>query len=56
MKPELTDAEWRRVQRLLDGMRDHGGRPPVDHRATVDGILWRTWTGASWRSLPERYS
>jgi transposase len=55
MKPELTDAEWRRVQRLSDGMREHGGRPPVDHRATVNDILWRLGTGAPWRDMPARY-
>jgi transposase len=26
-----------------------------DHRQVVNGIIWRTRTGAPWRDLPERY-
>ena len=31
-----------------------GGRW-VDHRAVIDGGLWRARTGSPWRDLPERY-
>jgi transposase len=32
-----------------------GGRPRVDERRWVGGILWLLWTGAQWRELPRRY-
>ena len=31
-----------------------GGRW-VDHRAVIDGVLWRTRTGSPWRDLPAEY-
>ncbi len=31
------------------------GRPPVDRRDVVDGILWILRTGAPWRDLPEEF-
>lgn len=31
------------------------GRPPLDHRQVVNGILWILRTGAPWRDLPARY-
>ena len=27
----------------------------MDHRLVVDGMLWRTRSGAAWRDLPESY-
>jgi transposase len=27
----------------------------MDHRVFVNGVLWRTRTGAPWRDLPEQY-
>ena len=32
-----------------------GGRPPSNHRLTLDGILWICRTGAPWRDLPEEF-
>jgi transposase len=31
------------------------GRPPVDRRVMLNGILWILATGAPWRDLPERF-
>jgi transposase len=31
------------------------GRPNLDHRQIVNGMLWILKTGAPWRDLPERY-
>jgi transposase len=31
------------------------GRPAVDHRRVLKGILWILRTGAPWHDLPERY-
>jgi transposase len=50
----LTDREWTRLRPLLPP-RAHTGRPPKDHRAIVDALLWLGKTGAPWRDLPERF-
>lgn len=52
---DLTEAEWRVLDALLPPIEGHAGRPPIDRRATVNGILWRLRTGAPWRDVPERY-
>ena len=31
------------------------GRPIMDMRRTVEGIVWRFRTGAPWRDVPERF-
>lgn len=31
------------------------GRPYIDHRPIVCGILWILRTGAPWRDVPERF-
>lgn len=54
----LTDAQWRRVLPLLpSGRRPPGraGRPRVDNRIVLGGILWVLREGAPWKRLPERY-
>ncbi|MEV5078891.1 IS5 family transposase [Streptomyces sp. NPDC056159] len=52
---DLTNAQWARLEPLLPvGKRP--GRPPVrTKRQLIDGIRWRTRTGAPWRDVPERY-
>ena len=30
-------------------------RPWTDHRAAVEGIVWKYRTGAPWRDVPERF-
>lgn len=52
---DLSDQEWERLAPLLPPERDRRGRPPLPHRQIVNGILWRTRTGAPWREVPERY-
>jgi transposase len=32
-----------------------GGRPRVDDRRCLEGILWLLWAGAQWSELPRRY-
>src|SRR3954447_20380751 len=51
---ELTDQEWEALEPLLPPEKPERGRPNVDHRQIIDGILWRERTGAPWRDLPER--
>ena len=52
---ELTDRQWQRVAPLLPPQRPRTGRPNLDHRRILNGILWVHHTGAPWRDLPERY-
>ena len=52
---ELTDRQWERLEPLLPPERPRTGRPNVEHRRIINGIVWRERTGAPWRDLPERY-
>jgi transposase len=52
---ELTDQEWERLEPHVPPEKPETGRPNVDHRRIINGILWRLRTGAPWRDLPERY-
>ena len=53
VRDRLTDAEWAIFAPFLTEQSARGGRPPKDHRRTLDGIFWITRTGAPWRDLPE---
>ncbi len=56
---DLTDAQWARLQPLLPPQRrgkgTTGGRPSLDHRPIINGILWILRTGAPWGDLPAHY-
>jgi transposase len=52
---ELTNTQWERLQPLLPPQKPPTGRPAVDHRRILNGLLWLLRTGAPWRDLPERY-
>jgi transposase len=54
---ELSDRQWARIAPLFSrrSRAVRPGRPPVDYRTVVHGILWVLHTGAPWRDLPERY-
>jgi transposase len=52
---DLTTTQWERLQPLLPPQKPKTGRPAVDHRRILNGILWILRTGAPWRDLPERY-
>jgi transposase len=55
---ELTDEQWKLVEPLLPKpmkRRDGKGRPRVDNRAILNGILWVMRTGAPWHDMPDRY-
>ena len=40
---------------LLPPQKPQTGRPAIDHRLVVEGLLWVMRTGSSWRELPERF-
>ncbi|MDF3145121.1 MULTISPECIES: IS5 family transposase [unclassified Streptomyces] len=50
-----SNGQWARLEPLLSqGIKM--GRPQVwTRRQLIDGIRWRTRTGAPWRDVPERY-
>lgn len=50
---ELSDVEWAVLEPLLP--RSVMGRPRLDDRRVLNGIVWRFRTGAPWRDVPERY-
>ena len=38
--PALTDEHWEQVRLLLPPQKPRTGRPAVDHRLVVEGMLW----------------
>ena len=55
----LTDEQWQLIQPLiaphLPADRSLGGRPPIDERRVLDGILWKLSNNLPWYSLPPEY-
>ena len=52
---DLKDEQWQKLERLLPPHKPRTGRPNLNHRQVVNGILWILRTGAPWRDLPTRY-
>jgi transposase len=52
---EIKDEEWEKIEDMLPGRSGAVGKPAVDNRCFVNGVLWIARTGAPWRDLPERY-
>jgi transposase len=52
---ELTDKQWERLRSLLPPQKPKTGRPNLEHRQIINGILWVLRTGAPWRDLPAEY-
>ena len=48
----LSDADWDRIERLLPSNTGKPGRPFVESRRVVEGIIYRYRTGIPWRDLP----
>jgi putative transposase len=58
MVDDLTDNEWALVEALFQMTRvsnGRGGRPRVDARRILNGILWALASGRGWATLPGRY-
>lgn len=51
----LTDEHWARIAPLLPPQKPRVGRPMLDHRQIVGGMLWVAGTGASRRALPAEF-
>lgn len=50
----LTDVQWDLIRDVFSPPAPTG-RPRVDRRMVVDGILWILRTGAPWRDMPEAF-
>ena len=50
----MNDKQWQRIQPMIPDGKP-GGRPPLDRRTIIDGILWILRTGAPWRDIPEAF-
>ncbi|GAA3482057.1 hypothetical protein GCM10018966_065890 [Streptomyces yanii] len=50
---ELTDEEWELLAPLIP--RPVTGRPRVDDRQVINGMVYKIRTGITWRDPPERY-
>ncbi len=55
---DLTDEQWAILKPLIPEKKpraDGKGRPRLNNRIVLDGILWILRTGAAWQDLPDRY-
>jgi len=55
---DLTDKQWSVIESLLPKpvkRADGKGRPRIDDRTILNGILWVMRTGAPWHDMPDRY-
>jgi hypothetical protein len=51
----LSDSLWQQIAPLLPPQKPPRGRPALDHRHLLEGLLWIMHTGVSWRELPTAY-
>lgn len=56
-QPFLSDSQWNLIKDLFENpdSSPHGGRPRVEARACLEGVLWILKTGAPWKYLPPQY-
>jgi transposase len=56
-KPFLSGSQWLLIAELLADPPPSplGGRPRVEPRPCLEGIIWVLTSGARWQDLPERY-
>ena len=48
----LADAQWMKLEPLIETCRPKGKTPPQDLRRTISAIVWRHQNGAKWRAIP----
>src|SRR5260221_13966040 len=54
-QPLVSDELWARIEPLIPKQTaptEKGGRPPIDDRAALTGILFVLKTGIPWEDLP----
>ena len=55
---DITNDQWTLVSPIIDSAlppKKVSGRPRVDNRSILNGILWICRTGAPWKDLPDKY-
>jgi putative transposase len=57
---EINDELWRRIEPLLlddapPPPRSKGGRPRINWRKAIDGIIFRLRSGCQWNKLPKHF-
>lgn len=57
---EINDSLWERILPILSEdapptPKSHGGRPRIDWRAAVNGIIFRMRSGCQWNKLPKHF-
>ena len=54
---EVTDEQWQLLEPVLRPVRreDNRGRPWIETRDVLNGVLWVLGTGAQWAETPEKY-
>jgi transposase len=55
--PQLSDEHWSLISDLFPVPQPdpRGGRPRVDSRQCLEGILWVLRSGARWKDLPRSF-
>ena len=53
-RQEISDEVWAVLVPLMP-VASGRSRPWTDHRAAVEGMVWKYRTGAPWRDVPERF-
>lgn len=55
--PLLREAQWNKIAPLLPKppKQRKGGRPWIENRRVLEGILWILRSGARWQDLPEKF-
>ena len=48
----LTDEQWAAICEALPGKKGDAGRTAQDNRSFVEGVMWLSRTGSSWRDWP----
>ena len=54
-RADLTDEQWAVLEPHLPRGKKPGRPPERTKRELIDGIRWRTRTGAPWRDVPSAY-
>ncbi len=58
MQIEITDEQWHHINKFIpqrQRSKDGKGRPKIDNRLILNGVLWIMWTGSPWAALPAYY-
>jgi putative transposase len=54
VRKQLDERQWGRVRAILEAERGRG-RPPLNDRRFIEGVLWWRRTGVPWRDLPDAF-